>query len=143
MLRTLTGVSRRSARRAPGQLSLGLVEDAGAIRDLLIGHIRRESPTLRLVAEMGVCQGEARIDLVAIGDELFGYEIKSQRDDLSRLPNQVVAYGSVFDRLTLVAPGRHLHTAAQRLPGWWGLALVQEEERGIEWVRDAGANPEP
>lgn len=140
--RTLTGVSAARARLvSPGQLVLGLDDDPIAIRDLLMARIRRESPGARLVAEMGVCQGVARIDLAAIGHQLDGYEIKSGRDDLSRLPAQAAAYGQVFDRLTLVTSERHLQDAAEGLPEWWGLALVNGDARTIEPVRLPVLNP--
>lgn len=106
-----------------------------------MAQIGRESPNARLVPEMSICQGIARIDLAAIGQQLGGYEIKGARDDLSRLPSQAAAYGQVFDRLTLVASDRHLDEAARALPAWWGLALVRSEGRTIETIRPAASNP--
>jgi hypothetical protein len=131
----------RVRRLSPGQLSLGLEADSIAIRDLLMAQIRRQSPAARLVPEMGVCQGMARIDLAAIGDRLDGYEIKGERDDLSRLAGQAEAYGQVFDRLTLVTSGRHLRDADESLPEWWGLSVVDVEARAIRPVRLPAANP--
>lgn len=104
--------------------------------------IAAERPLARLVPEMEVCQGSARIDLASIGQGIDGYEIKGDRDDLARLPAQAASYGRVFDRLTLVASSRHLREAERVLPGWWGLALVRDDSRCIESVRAAGGNPE-
>jgi hypothetical protein len=131
----------RVRRRSPGQLSLGFEEDPLAICDVLMAQIRRESPVARLIPEMGVCQGVVRIDLAAIGNQLDGYEIKGERDDLSRLAGQAAVYGQVFDRLTLVASGRHLEDAAELLPEWWGLSLVDADKCAIQTVRLAAANP--
>ncbi len=131
----------RTRTLSPGQLSLGFDEDPAAIRDALMAQIRRENPSARLVPEMGVCQGVARIDLAAIGNQLDGYEIKGERDGLSRLASQAQAYGQVFDRLTLVASERHLADAAERLPEWWGLSVVDAERRAIEPVRLPSNNP--
>ena len=43
----------------------------------------------------------ARVNAV-VGDELHGYEIKSERDSLRRLNAQAEFYNRVFDRVTLV-----------------------------------------
>ena len=131
----------RSRQAAPGQLELGLLEDAIAIRDLLVREIGRQTPTLRLVAEMGVTHGAGRIDLAAIGDDLEGYEIKADRDDLTRLPGQVELYGAVFGRLTLVAAPRHIGKATQLLPPWWGICVVDGEEGRLTTLRSAAPNP--
>ena len=125
----------------PGQLSLGLIDDPIAIRDLLVAQLRQAGQNGRLVPEMGLCQGRARIDLAAIGVGLDGYEIKSGRDDLRRLPAQAVVYGQVFDRVTLVAPERHLLAASRQVPDWWGLSVVNADARRIEPLRQPSENP--
>jgi hypothetical protein len=56
----------------------------------------------RIVQEMGVCSGSVRIDIAVINSELWGYELKSERDTLERLPSQAKLYNRVFDRVTLV-----------------------------------------
>jgi hypothetical protein len=131
----------RVRRLSPGQVSLGFAEDPVAICDVLIAQIRRGNPSARLVSEMGVCQGVARIDLAAIGSQLDGYEIKGERDDLSRLTGQAEVYSHVFDHLTLVASERHLAAVAERLPEWWGLSVVDGEAREIRQVRLPSVNP--
>jgi hypothetical protein len=136
---TVTRIRRRQL--APGQLSLGLVDDPVAIRDVLVAQLRDDERVGRLVPEMALCQGAARIDLAAIGVELDGYEIKSDRDDLRRLPVQAATYGRVFDRLTLVASDRHLTSAAAQIPEWWGLSVINADARRIERLREASPNP--
>ncbi|MFI5259157.1 MAG: sce7726 family protein [Candidatus Limnocylindrales bacterium] len=76
---------------------------------------------------MSVCQGAGRIDLAMIGNTLGGFEIKAERDDLSRLRSQVATFGLVFDRLTLVTVPRHLESAADAVPTWWGLRCVESD----------------
>ena len=127
---------------APGQLSLGLTDDPIAIRELLVEKLRAGGHRGRLVPEMGLCQGEARVDLAAIDTRLDGYEVKSARDDLRRLAAQAAVYGQVFDRVTLVAPSAHLSAAALQLPEWWGFALVDGGTTTIEIVRSAAPNPQ-
>jgi hypothetical protein len=72
--------------------------------------------------EMGICAGLVRVDLAVIGDELSGYEIKSDQDSLVRLPGQVAAYSRVLDRATLVVTEKHLAKATALIPTWWGLS---------------------
>ncbi len=132
---------RRSGAPSPGQLSLHLVDDPAAIRDLLIDQLRHAGHAGRLIPEMGLCQGDARIDLAEIGPTLDGYEIKSERDDLRRLPRQTEVYNRIFDRLTLVTAARHLKHGASCVPEWWGIALVNGESGAIEDVRPAVLNP--
>ena len=47
-----------------------------------------------ILEELGLKHGRARIDLVIINDRMHGYEIKSDRDTLKRLPEQVQIHGN-------------------------------------------------
>lgn len=132
---------RNRRHPSPGQLALGLVDDAQAIRDALVVDLSGRRHRARFIREMGMNHGAARIDLAVIDDSLDGYEIKSSQDDLRRLEGQAVAYSQVFDRLTLVGTKRHLESAARVVPDWWGLTLVDVSRSVIEPVRDPGRNP--
>lgn len=70
----------------------------------------------RIVPELEVVRGQARVDLAVIHRELCGYEIKSDVDTLLRLPRQIRFYDQVLDRMTLVVTRRHLHAARPLLP---------------------------
>lgn len=63
----------------------------------------------------------ARIDVVQLGTEFVGYEIKSDQDTFDRLAKQLHAYNRVFDRLYLVCGPRHIAQALALLPPWWGI----------------------
>jgi hypothetical protein len=125
----------------PGQLSLGLIDDAEAMRDALVVHLQVVRRRARFIREMGMAHGAARIDLAVVDEHLDGYEIKSSRDDLRRLAGQTIAYGRVFDRLTLVGTARHLVAAERAVPSWWGLAVVDVGVPSVESIRPASANP--
>jgi len=84
-----------------------------------------ERPDTIIVDELGLCAGHTRADLVVVNGSLTGFEIKSDRDSLVRLKNQVSAYSRVFDYATLVVAGRHLDHAAEQVPSWWGIETVQ------------------
>jgi hypothetical protein len=53
-----------------------------------------------------------------------GFEIKTERDTLHRLPRQVDAYGRLFDRCTVVIAERHQPQAETILPDWWGITTA-------------------
>ena len=89
-----------------------------------------EQPDTIIVDELGLCTGHIRADLAVVNGSLAGFEIKSDRDSLVRLKNQVSAYSRVFDYATLVVAGRHFDHAAEQVPGWWGIETVQSCGRG-------------
>jgi hypothetical protein len=97
----------------------------------------------RLLEELGLCQGDVRVDVATVNGELTGFEIKSPSDTLKRFPNQCRIYSKVVDRAWLVAPEKTL--AAARLPEWWGqIAIFELEDRlALRIVKNAGLNPSP
>lgn len=102
-----------------------------AVRDRL-GREHADDPTTTIVEEMGIWGGAVRIDVAVINGELCGYELKSARDTLSRLPNQAALYSEVFDRVTLVTASNHLEEALDTVPRWWGvLVATPTKTRGL------------
>lgn len=91
---------------------------------------------VRLVHEMGVLAGECRVDLAVINGRLEGFEIKSERDSLERLPRQVEAYGKVFDRMTAVCAERHLEKVLATVPAWWGVEAARPRGDSVRIVRE-------
>ena len=81
-------------------------------------------PDTLLIEELGLCQGQARIDLATVSGVLHGYEIKSPRDRLTRLAAQAATYSRVLDRVTLVVGPQHVEAALPLIPGWWGVLLL-------------------
>ena len=93
------------------------------LKQHLVTMFEVEANTI-VIEELGLCRGSVRADIVVINGSLRGYEIKSDRDTLTRLANQAEAYCRVFDTVTIVVAERHLKRAAQIVPGWWGIDLV-------------------
>ena len=93
--------------------------------------------------ELGLCQGDVRVDVAAVNGELAGFEIKSPADSLARWPKQRRVYSKVVDRAWLVAPDKTLEAAQP--PNWWGLIRIVEtrDRLGLRVVRDAALNPSP
>jgi hypothetical protein len=97
----------------------------------------------RIVEEMGVWSGSVRIDIAVINGSLSGYELKSDRDTLERLPRQSALYGRVFDYLFLIVGKRHVDKAQKILPAWWGIKIAVEGKSGIELLHHHAPSPNP
>jgi hypothetical protein len=95
----------------------------------LLVHARRCPDTL-VVDELGLEHGASRVDIAVINGHIRGLEIKAEADTLERLPRQVLAYGKVVDRATLIAAERHVATATELLPSWWGIIAVHRAANG-------------
>ncbi len=92
--------------------------------------------------ELGLCNGATRVDIAVINGQIHGYEIKSDKDTLERLPRQIELYSQVLDTATLVVGMAHLEHALEMLPAWWGVILA-ESHRGeiiLNKVRTGAAN---
>lgn len=86
-----------------------------------------------------------RADLAVVGRELEAYEIKTERDDLRRLPRQMKAFSSLFDRCTVVIAEKHVDGCIELIPDWWGVVIAALGPTGVDLdaARTAKPNPEP
>ena len=112
------------------------------IRSAVVAAVRLQHPDpfdTRIVEEFSVCLGEARVDVAAINGCIAGYEIKSARDNLGRLPRQATLFSQVTDHMTVVCAPKHLPGVRAIVPSWWGL-IVADEGR-LQAVRDTRLNP--
>lgn len=80
-------------------------------------------PSTRIIEELGLCE-EARVDFAVVNGSLTGFELKSERDTLARLPRQVATYNRVFDYVHLVVAKNHLEHARKVIPPWWGIVIA-------------------
>jgi len=124
---------------------VGWARDAD-IRDRLREEISRQHEGERdtvLVEEMGLCEGEARLDLGVINGRFIGYEIKSPRDTLTRLPRQVDVYSRTLDEVEIVTCETHLAGVLALVPEWWGVRLVEADGDSIVLRSFRAASPNP
>ncbi len=99
--------------------------------------------TCAFIEEFWVPASNERVDLSAVGEELWAFEIKSPRDSLKRLPRQIEAFSRLFDRCTAVLATKHLDNGTQMLPPWWGVIDAGENVGDVlGWRRPPKANPE-
>lgn len=82
-------------------------------------------PETKIIEELGLKHGEARVDIAIVNGVIHGYELKSDLDTLIRLPNQMRIYNSVLDQITLVVSKNHLHEAIKLIPDWWGIIIAK------------------
>lgn len=91
------------------------------------------------VYEFWVPQTNERADVAIIGQTIEGFEIKTERDSLQRLPRQAEAYTRVFDRCHAVLAERHIEKALGILQPCWGV-LAFDGELSFRVVREAAIN---
>lgn len=107
---------------------------AGPLRKYL------KDPQSRVIDELAICLGEARIDIAVVNGKLSGYELKSESDTLLRLPKQAELYARVFDEVSLVLDRRHCDAAMAIVPSSWGLyeiGLSAKKTPVVQKIREA------
>lgn len=104
----------------------------------------KDDPTTLVLDELGLRHGAARIDIALVNGIIHGYELKSDKDNLRRLPRQMQIYNSVLDRITLVTTDRHAEPAMRLIPRWWGIKIAGRSSCDVlefSDLREASDNP--
>lgn len=104
---------------------------------------REQGHRAQIIEELGVQHGTARIDIAIVNGTIHGYEIKSDRDTLHRLPEQVEEFNAIFDKITLVVGKRHLYQAMHIIPDWWGVTMAKVDvDKGVffQTIRETETN---
>ena len=95
-----------------------------------------------VVDELGLC-GTTRVDVAVVNGSLSGYELKSERDTLRRLPAQIETYSRVLDFATIVVADQHAPHVTGLLPPWWGITTASYTDSKVELVDLRRASPNP
>ncbi|MBO0132278.1 sce7726 family protein [Agrobacterium burrii] len=116
----------------------GLVTNDGMIREAVRARLARAhaGEDAVIVDELKVARGSSRMDVAVINGRIEGYEIKSDKDTLDRLPKQAEMFGQVADRMTLVVGERHLAQASAIVPDWWGIMTPEPSATGALRLRE-------
>lgn len=104
------------------------------IRSALRQYLAKEhanNPDTLILDELGLQHGAVRVDMVVINHCLHGYELKSDKDTLERLPEQIRNYNLILDRVTLVVGYRHAYQAIKMIPEWWGIMIAEKGSQEI------------
>lgn len=97
-----------------------------------------------ILDELVVCHGKARVDVAVINGSFTGYEIKSEKDTLDRLPNQIEAYNKVFDNMSIITGNNHTEEVKSMVPEWWGIFTASYDDTNcvnIKSVRPPKGGP--
>lgn len=115
-----------------------------ALKKKLEGSLKKD-PDAKIIEELGITHGAARVDIAVVNGTIHGYELKSDMDTLDRLPEQMEIYNSVLDQVTLVAGKSHIYEAIKIIPDWWGITMarVVNSNGTISFykIREAEKNP--
>ena len=116
------------------------------IRKMILSDLTEKflnDPGTLVIEELGLCEGEARVDIAVVNGSIHGFEIKSDQDTLKRLAGQAAVYGRVLDAVTLVVSHAHFDHALEIIPPWWGVILVKKNSRQtyLKRARKDGLNP--
>ena len=118
--------------------------DDKRIRKGLVDYLRNKKPAPSLIVEeLGIHNGNAIADVVAIYKYMHGFEIKGETDSISRIVRQAEFYNLSFSRVSLVTTKNHLSWAERNLPDFWGILHAKESGGGVRFVykRPAKNNP--
>ena len=123
------------------------IKDADIRKSLLYAIHKNNSKSLhyRVLPELVVCDGCARVDVAVANGHLCGYEIKSDVDSLERLSNQCSCYNRTFEKMYIVVGKKYIDKIASFVPAWWGIyyADKKRDNRRVSLVliKKAGSNP--
>lgn len=102
------------------------------VRRILLG--KHSLRTASMLNEFRV--GECKADLVILNGTATAYEVKSERDSLSRLNKQVDTYSKVFAKVFVVAAEDHVPAVISSVPMDVGIMLLNRRYR-ISTFREA------
>jgi hypothetical protein len=144
----LEGSCRPTATVADGFDSAFAVLKQAGLRDeyvyraalthkILMGKHSLNTATMMTEFRTGSCKA----DLVILNGTATVYEIKSERDSLARLMNQVMNYKKVFAAVNVIASEAHIDSVLATVPRDIGVMCLSTRD-SIRTIRDAVAQPE-
>lgn len=85
--------------------------------------------------------GNCKADLVILNGTATVYEIKSERDSLTRLENQVENYKRVFAKVNVISSEHHINGIIETVPDDVGIMCLTKRYQ-IKTIREAKNSPE-
>jgi len=113
------------------------------IRDIFSTHYAKKFPKSNLLNEVRINNGLAIADLVSVGRKtLHCYEIKSDRDKITRVIDQSRYFDIAFNKISLITTVAHQKRALDIIPDYWGLIIVSNTPQiKINYIRKASFSP--
>ncbi len=101
------------------------------LHKILLGRHSINSATMLTEFRVGDC----RADAVVLNGTSTAYEVKSERDDIHRLVDQVCTYGRVFARVCVLADDCHIGQILSIVPKHVGVLRISKR-RSISVVKE-------
>ena len=83
-----------------------------------------------VIDELSLEHGRNCVDIAVFDSCIHGYEIKSSKDNLLRLQNQLSQYSKSLQKVTFVVAENHYKGCNDSTPEWCGLILATKGPRG-------------
>lgn len=106
-------------------------------QNILLG--KHSLQTASMLTEFRV--GNCKADLVILNGTATVYEVKSERDSLSRLERQISAYRQVFAKVYVIAGENHIRSIFETVPSDVGILKLSSRHQ-ITSLREAVDQPE-
>jgi hypothetical protein len=113
------------------------------IREIFTAHHAKRYPKSKLLSEVRVNNGLAIADLVSIGTKTSHcYEIKSDRDKITRVLAQSKYFNIAFNKISLITTMAQYEKALDIIPAYWGLIVVTNTPKiKVCYLRKASFSP--
>lgn len=89
-----------------------------------------DCPNTIVIDELGIAHGKNRADIAVLNGEFHCFEIKSSKDTISRLPEQLLEYSKCFEKISVVSAPNHIKKIIPILPSWCGLIVATKGAKG-------------
>jgi hypothetical protein len=110
---------------------------AAVTHKILLGKHSLNTACMLTEFRTGVCKA----DLVILNGTATAFEIKSERDTLSRLGNQIANYKKVFASVNVIVSESHIRSVMQTIPEDVGIMCLSRRHH-ISTVREAVDQPD-
>jgi len=110
---------------------------AALTHKILLG--KHSLQTASMIHEFRV--GDCKADVAILNGTATVYEVKSERDSLTRLERQIAAYATVFAKIYVIAAESHIRAVANTVPDSVGILCLNSRHQ-ISTLRDAADRPE-
>ena len=110
---------------------------AALTHKILLG--KHSLQTASMINEFRV--GDCKADIAILNGTATVYEVKSERDSLTRLERQIAAYATVFAKVYVIAAESHIRAVANTVPDSVGILCLNSRHQ-ISTLRDAADRPE-
>ena len=108
-------------------------ETAEYIKAAVIDWLINLYPTIIIGNEVMYGSKRKVVDLLAVvNNKTIAIEIKSASDNLNRLPNQIVEYSKIFDKILIITAPSHLYSIRQIISKNIGLYVFDKSLRRIQ-----------